>query len=173
MNGMTFILARIIHIVAGVIWAGALIFIAMFLLPAIRATGPTGGAFMQQLVRVQRLPVYLMVLMAFTILSGLTLFWLDYSAFGKAWMHTGTGRTFSAGAAFAILTALLGVVVNMPAARRIGAISASIQAAGAPPSPEQSAEIGRLQKRLYNAGQAAAVLVLLAVICMGVARYMP
>lgn len=48
MNGMAvFLLARFVHVVAGVAWAGALIFIGWFLLPAARATGPAGGAFVQ------------------------------------------------------------------------------------------------------------------------------
>jgi len=168
-----FLLARFVHVVCGVLWAGALIFIAWVLLPAIRGTGPAGGALMQQLVRVQRLPVYLMVLAILTILSGLSLFYLDATAFGEAWLHTGPGRTFSAGGALAILTAILGMAVNTPAAKKMGVLMGSIQAAGAPPSPEQTAEIGRLQNRLYRATQLAAVLILLAVICMGVARYVP
>ncbi|HEY8793641.1 MAG TPA: hypothetical protein VIM15_01765 [Gemmatimonadaceae bacterium] len=174
MNGMSvFLLARFIHVVVGVTWAGALIFIAWFLLPAVRATGPAGGTFMQQIVRVQKLPVYLIGLMALTILSGLSLFWLDVTAFGEAWMHTGPGRTFSLGGALAIVTAILGSSVNAPTARKIGELSASIQASGTPPSAAQAAELARLQNRLYRAGQAAAVLMLLAVTCMGVARYVP
>jgi hypothetical protein len=168
-----FLLARFVHVVAGVAWAGALIFIGWFLTPAIRASGPAGGALMQQLVRVQRLPVYLMTLMALTILSGLSLFWLDISAFGQAWMHTGAGRTFSAGGALAILVAIFGMAVNVPASKKLGAIMASIHESGSQPSAEQAAEVGRLQNRLYRAGQVAAVLILLAVICMGVARYVP
>jgi uncharacterized membrane protein len=168
-----FLLARFVHVVAGVAWAGALIFIAWFLTPALRATGPSSGALMQQLVRVQRLPVYLMALMALTILSGLSLFWLDITAFGPAWMHTGAGRTFAAGGAFAILSAILGMVVNAPTSKKLGALMGSIQAAGKQPSTEQTAELGQLQNRLYRAGQAVAVLILLAVICMSVARYVP
>jgi uncharacterized membrane protein len=174
MNGMSvFLIARFVHVVAGVAWAGALIFIGWYLTPAVRAVGPSGGALMQQLVRVQRLPVFLLTLMALTVLSGLSLFWLDLTAFGPAWMHTGAGRTFAAGGVFAILTAILGLAVNVPASNKLGALMASIHAAGTQPSAEQAAELGRLQRRLYRAGQAAAVLVLLAVICMGVARYVP
>lgn len=172
-DSAVFLLARFIHVVAGVTWAGALIFIGWFLLPATRATGPAGGTFMQQLVRVQRMPLYLMLLMALTILSGLSLYWLDLSAFGSAWMHTGPGRTFSAGAVFGILTAIVGVAVNMPTAKKLGELGASIQAGGKPPTTEQAAEIQRLQNRLYSAGRWITALVLLAVACMGVARYVP
>jgi uncharacterized membrane protein len=174
MNGMSvFLIARFVHVVAGVAWAGALIFIAWFLLPAARATGPASAALMQQLMRVQRLPTYLVILMILTILSGLSLFYLDVVAFGPAWVHTGPGRTFSLGAALGILTALLGMIVNVPTSKKIGELGASIQASGAPPSAEQAAELGRLQNRLYSAAQVATVLILLAVTCMGVARYIP
>jgi len=51
-----FLLARFIHVVAGVAWAGALVFITVILLPAIRGAGPAGGSVMDQIVRVRRLP---------------------------------------------------------------------------------------------------------------------
>ena len=119
------------------------------------------------------MPLYLMLLMALTVLSGLSLFWLDISAFGPGWVHTGPGRTFSAGAAFGILTAILGGAINAPTAKKLGALGASVQAWGKPPTPEQAAEIARLQNRLYSAGRWITALVLIAVICMGVARYVP
>ena len=174
MNGtFIFLLARFFHIAAGAMWVGAIIFIAWFLLPSIRATGPAGGALMQQLVRVQKLPVYLMVLAIVTVLSGLSLFWLDFSAMGVAWMHSGPGRTFSAGGGLAILVAIIGMAVNTPAAKRLGVLAGEIEAAGGPPSAAQGAEMERLQNRLFRATQLAAVLILLSVICMGVARYVP
>ena len=174
MNGISvFLIARFVHVVAGVAWAGALIFIPWFVLPAVRASGSAGGTFMQQIVRVQKLPMHLIGLMALTILSGLSLYWLDITALGAAWMRTGPGRTFSLGGAFAILAALLGLLVNAPTAGKLSALAASIHAAGAPPTPAQGAELGRLQTRLTRAGEGAAALILLAVACMGVARYIP
>jgi hypothetical protein len=168
-----FLLSRFVHVVAGVAWAGALIFIGWFLLPAARATGAAGATFMQQIVRVQRVPTYLMILLTLTVLSGLSLYYLDVTAFGPAWVHTGPGRTFSFGAALGILTALLGMFVNVPTAKKMGALSESIQASGGQATAAQAAELGRLQIRLFRAAQAAALLVLLAVTCMGVARYVP
>lgn len=173
MGPYLFILARFIHVLAGVTWAGALIFVGWFVLPAVRGAGPAGGAVMQQLVRVQRLPAHLITLMALTLLSGFSLFYLDIVAFGAAWVHTGPGRTFSLGAAFAILAALFGMFVNAPAAKRMGVLGAAIAATGAPPSQEQAAELGRLQVRLTTAARVITVLILLAVTCMAVARYIP
>ncbi len=43
MGPYLFILARFIHVLAGVTWAGALIFVGWFVLPAVRGAGPAGG----------------------------------------------------------------------------------------------------------------------------------
>jgi uncharacterized membrane protein len=168
-----FLLARLIHVLAGVAWAGALVFITVILLPAIHGAGPAGGSVMDQVVRVRRLPIMLMSLAILTVLTGLSLFYLDFTAFGPAWVHTGPGRTFSLGGALAILGMIVGMSVNTPTAKKLGALTATITANGGPPSPEQAAELGRLQNRLVVAGKFVMVLVLLAVACMGVARYVP
>jgi hypothetical protein len=55
----------------------------------------------------------------------------------------------------------------------MGALVAAIRASGGPPSPEQAAEVQRLQVRLTNAMRVAAVLLLLAIAAMSVARYVP
>ena len=168
-----FILARFIHVVCGVIWAGSLLFFAFMLTPAIRATGPSGGAVIQQLMRNQRLQPFLITLMLLTVLSGLTLYRLDMVAFGPTWVHTGPGRTFAAGAVFAILGVIVGLSINAPAAGKLGALGGAIQAAGRQPSADEAAEMGRLQKRIARGGMITTVLILLAVTCMGVARYIP
>lgn len=168
-----FLLARLIHVLAGVAWAGALVFITVILLPAIRGAGPAGGSVMDQVVRVRRLPIVLMTLAILTVFSGLSLWYLDFHALGDAWAHSAQGRTFSLGGVLAILGMIVGMSVSTPTARKLSALTGSITANGGPPSPEQAAELGRLQNRLVAAAKIVMVLVLLAVACMGVARYVP
>ncbi len=165
-------LLRAIHVVFGVVWVGALVFIAAFLTPSVRAAGPGGGAVMQQIVLVRRLPLWLMMAMLLTLVSGLTLYWCDSAGFRSAWLASGPGRTFGLGGALAIVAAIFGMAVNVPTARRLGALVASMQSGG-PPPPENLAEIQRLQAKLAWAGTTAAVLVLLATLAMAVARYVP
>ena len=172
-NTYVFLLARLIHVVCGVAWAGALFFITVTLLPAIKGAGPAGGSVMDQMIRVRRLPIMMMSVAILTVLSGLSLFYLDVHGFGPAWVHTGPGRTFSLGGLLAILGMGVGMGVSTPASKKLGALMASIKASGAPPSPEQAAQLGRLQNRLVVAGKVVMVLILLAVACMGVARYVP
>ena len=164
---------RFIHIVVGVCWVGAVVFIAAFLLPTIKAVGPAGGAVMQDLTLVRRLPAFLTAGVLLTTLSGLALFYSDSMGFTGAWMASGPGKTFSFGAALGIITAIMGLTINAPTAKRIGALSAAVRASGGPPSAEQAAELQRLQGRLAGAMRIAAVLLLLATAAMSVARYMP
>ena len=46
-----YLVLRLIHILAGVSWAGAAVAFAAFVDPSVRASGPSGGPVIQQLVR--------------------------------------------------------------------------------------------------------------------------
>jgi uncharacterized membrane protein len=165
------IFLRLLHIVVGVFWVGAVAFIAFLLLPAVRETGPAGGAVMQRLMA-RGVNLWLMAGAILTVLSGLALYWHDSAGFSStAWLASGPGRTFGLGAVLAFIGVGIGMGVNSPAARRLGALMAGIQAAGRPPSPEETATIERLQDRLGKGGVAAAVLLLLAAAAMAAARY--
>jgi uncharacterized membrane protein len=173
MPPFVFLLLRFIHIVVGVAWAGSVIFIAMFLLPAIRSTGPNGGAVMSYLTQVKRMPSYLMGGVILTILSGIALYWNASAGFSTQWMSSGPGMTFAFGGAMGIIVAILGGAVNAPTAKRMGELGAEIAASGGPPSASQAAEMQRLQTRMSAAMRAASVLLFLALTAMAVARYVP
>lgn len=162
---------RLVHIVLGLFWVGAVAFIAFLLFPAVRESGPAGGAVMQRLMG-RGMSVWLMAAAILTVLSGLALYWHDSAGFSSAaWLGSGPGRTFGLGAVFAFIGVGIGMGVNARAAKQLGALTAGIQAAGRPPSPDETATIQRLQDRLSKAGVVVAVLLLLAAAAMAVARY--
>jgi uncharacterized membrane protein len=169
----TVYLLRVVHILIGAFWVGAIVFMAALLMPSVRAAGPAGGAVMQQLVAARRLPIWLMTAAILTVVSGIGLYWVDSAGFRSAWLGSGPGRTFGLGGTFAILAALLGMVVNSPTARRLTALAARVQGSGRPPVPEEAAEMKRLQARLARATMVAAGLLVLATLAMAVARYVP
>ena len=68
------LLARLVHIVVGVFWAGTVIFNAWLLAPALRDIGPDAGKVMGALAR-RGMLVILPVTGILTILSGLWLYW--------------------------------------------------------------------------------------------------
>jgi hypothetical protein len=174
MSSGLLLLLRLIHIVIGVFWVGAVAFLAFFLIPTLESIGPAGGPVMQQLTQVRRMPAWLTAAGVLTILAGLLLYWHDSAGFGSAeWMGSGPGITFGLGAVLAIAGTGFGTAVNAPAARELGAIMARAQAAGGPPSPAELAAVQRLQMRLAWGARVSAVLLLLAAAAMSVARYIP
>jgi len=165
------LLMRIVHVFVGVFWAGAVLFIAGFLFPSVRAAGPAGGQIMQQLTLVRRMPVWLMGAAVLTLLSGFGLYWHDGMVSGSAWFGSGPGKVFGLGGLLALAAAVLGMAVNSPTAKRLGALMGAIQAAGRAPSADELAEARRLQARLGTATLTVAILVGLATLAMAIARY--
>jgi uncharacterized membrane protein len=166
-------LLRVVHVLVGAFWVGSILFMAAFLVPSVRAAGPAGGAVMQQLVQARRLPRWLQTAAILTIVSGIGLYWVDSAGFRSAWLGSGPGRVFGLGGTFAVLAAIVGVVVNLPTARRLTALAARVQSSGRPPAPDEAAEMQRLQARLGRATMVAAGLLVLATLAMAVARYVP
>jgi uncharacterized membrane protein len=165
------IVLRLVHVLAGVVWVGAAIFVAVFLFPAVVAAGPAGGAVMRQLTQVRRLPLVLTWATWLTIGSGVLLYWRLSGGFHPAWLQSGPGLTFGLGGLAGVAAAVLGMVVNAPTAKRIGELGQGIAAAGGPSTPEQSAEMARLQGTMRRATVAGAALLVVSTIAMAVARY--
>jgi len=171
MSSPIVVLLRLLHIVSGVFWVGSVLFFARFLLPTAASLGPAAGPVMDHLTRVKKVPQNLIAAGFISILSGLGLFWHDSAGSQSDWMRSPTGMTFSTGAALAIIALLIGITVNRPTADRLGALMATIQAGGGPPSPEQTASMKALQARLGAALRVVAILLVLATAAMAVARY--
>ncbi|MEO8294664.1 MAG: hypothetical protein ABI613_04035 [Gemmatimonadota bacterium] len=171
MSGTTIILLRLIHILSGVFWVGSVLFVARFLMPALRAIGPASGPVMQQLTQVRKLPLFMMIVAILTILSGITLYWQDSGGFTGAWIDSAPGRVFGLGGILAIVAGIIGMAINTPTGRKMGELGAAIGRSNGPPSPEQVAEIGRLQGKMYSSMQVVAVLLVLATAAMAIARY--
>jgi uncharacterized membrane protein len=165
------LLLRLIHILAGVFWAGSAFFLAGFLIPTIRETGPEGGRVMGYLVGRRRLPVFVGIAMLLTVLSGIIMYGRTAAATHGTWTGTAPGIAYGVGGLSAILAAIVGMGISGAAGRRMAAIGQLVAEAGRP-SPEQQAEIARLQHRMALGARIAAGLVAVAVVAMATARYL-
>ena len=165
------VVLRLLHIVSGAFWFGAVLFTARFLMPSLAASGPAGGAVMTQLVK-RGISQAMMGAAIVNVLAGVWLMYLVSGGDVGAWMKTNMGRTLSLGAVFAILSMIAGMVMNTPAGKRLGVIGAEIAKRGGPPTPEEVAEMSRLQARIRNGTVIVAVLLTLAIAAMAVGRYM-
>jgi uncharacterized membrane protein len=166
----TTILLRLIHILAGIFWVGAVFVVAGFLVPTVRETGREGGRFMQHLAQRRRLPIVLGIAMGLTVLSGFAMYGRLVSATHGQWASSRPGIGYGVGALAAILAAISGAAISGSAARRMAAIGQTAGAAG--PSAEQQAEMGRLQSRMALGSRVTAGLLAVAAGAMAVARYL-
>ncbi|HEU5171562.1 MAG TPA: hypothetical protein VFU46_13530 [Gemmatimonadales bacterium] len=164
-------LLRIIHILAAVFWVGAALFVAAFLMPALRAAGPAAGPVMQQLTQARRLPQWMMVATVVTLLSGAVLYWGAARVGGPAWLGSGPGQAFGLGGVLSLAAGVLATAVNAPTGKRLGALGAALATAGRPPSAEETALLQRLQRRLARAAWLGVALLVLATVAMAAARY--
>ncbi|HEU5183246.1 MAG TPA: hypothetical protein VFU01_01680 [Gemmatimonadaceae bacterium] len=161
---------RLFHVVGGIFWAGGAMLMTGFIFPTVRASGPQGGRFMQELAQ-RKLPVFMNASAGLTMLSGLILYGRLAAANG-GWPATRSGIAFGIGGLAAILAGIIGGAFVGRTAQRLGKLGEKVQASGGPPSPEQAAEMGRLQTRMWNAMRAVAALLAVAVVAMAIARYL-
>ena len=163
---------RFVHIVGGVFWVGAVFLMVGFIFPTVRETGPTGGRFMQELMQRRRLSVFMNSAAGLTMLSGFIMYGRITAATNGAWAGTRAGMTLGIGGLATILAAIIGGAIVGRGGARLANLSQTIQASGGAPSPEQGAEIGRLQARMGKAMRVVAALLFVAVTTMATARYL-
>ena len=166
------IVARLLHVLLGVFWAGTLIFTAYFLVPAIAEAGPDGAKVMAGVQR-RRFMDVMPVVALLTILSGLWLYWKISGGFDHHWMHTPTGLAYGIGGVLAIMAFGIGIGVMRPAMKRVGGLAAGAAQEPDPAKRERMmGEVAGLRRRSATAGSLVATLLTIATALMGVARYL-
>jgi uncharacterized membrane protein len=165
------IFLRFLHIVSAIFWAGSVMYLALFIVPAVKALGPDGGKFMQQLSQTNKMPLIVTLAGTLTVVAGILLIERISGGFTPEWFGTPHGIIISIGATFAIIAYLTGIFVNKPTVERIAVIGKAAAEKGGPPSPEQLAELQKLRSKLFSAINMTALLVLGAAIAMSIVRY--
>lgn len=168
---VTTIVLRIIHIAAGVFWAGAVFVNEGFLLPTMKATGPGGAPFMRHLMGVQKYPVRIATSGVLVILSGLGMYWRNGSLSNGIWFRSRSAMVYGVGGLSAIIALVFGLAVLTRAAAKMNQVGAAVQASGGPPSPEQAATIAAMQQRITSGTHFVAGLIGITVIAMAIGRY--
>jgi len=69
MSAVIFLLIRVSHILLAVVWLGAVVYTAVFVMPAVAESGPAGGQVMDAIAR-RGLTPFLAVVAGLTIVSG-------------------------------------------------------------------------------------------------------
>jgi hypothetical protein len=169
---MELLILRLIHIVCGAFWAGATIYLAIFILPAVRALGPDGSKFMAQLMKTRKLPVFMNIVALLNILSGLRLMQVISGNFSGAWFRTHFGISISIGMVAALGAFSIGFFVSRPTAAKMNAIGGAITAAGGPPTPQQAEQLAALRAKMMKSLTIMAWHLAAALIFMSMAKYL-
>lgn len=166
------IVMRVVHIVGGALWVGAVVFNGVYLIPALAASGPAAGPIMAHFQRRHFFTV-LPVIAVLTLVSGARLLQVASDGFSSAYFASGSGRTYAVGGALALLAFLIGITIVRPSMNRATTLSGSIASATDDASRAAiSAEAGALRRRGASANQVVASLLVAAVVAMAIGRYM-
>ena len=158
------ILARAVHVLSGVIWAGFAIIVGLALVgvPAGETPHAARHARRSMVNRGLRIVAPAAIL---TLLSGAYLF----SA-----LHGGGGApgeiALLLGAVSAVLALIVGAIGNGLPERRLAKLDET--AARTRLSPEMSAEVAALDRRVVFSARVTAALLIMSGLAMGVARYL-
>jgi uncharacterized membrane protein len=163
---------RLVHIAAGVAWAGSLFMFVVFVQPSSAAIAPAGAPFMAELLGKRRLVDRIIAMGALTVAGGLLLYWHDWQAYGSLGDFAGSafGTAITVGAVASLAALAIGVFATRPNVMRLLAIGRRAAEAGGP-TPEQAAEMGGVQERLKVLARASLALLAVAVFAMATARY--
>ena len=162
---------RFVHIVASMCWAGGGFIIFLFVEPTAKALAPTGMQFVQYMVTKRRFSSFMVVSSTLTVLSGALLIWQLTSGHLLGYMKTGPGLGFTLGSIAGITVYFVGMLGINPRAVKLAKLGEAIKAAGGPPTPEQGAELHRLDKEMSALSLADFLLVAISLGLMASARY--
>jgi uncharacterized membrane protein len=162
---------RLIHIVCVVIWAGGMIYLAFFVMPASKRLGADGAKFIQQLSGTNKLPIVMNVAAILSIVTGILLMRKLLGGINLAVFKSTHGTMIVIGGILAIAGFIIGVSVNMPAARRMSSIGRKVATSGSQPARGQLAELQRLRARSSVATNVIALLLFASLVIMSIVKY--
>jgi uncharacterized membrane protein len=166
------VLARVVHVVGGVFWAGAVLFVVHFLEPAVREAGPDGAKVMQALRRRRYLEV-VPVTAILTLVSG---YWLYWRLFGRLLPGPGASGpevALGVGGLASLVAFVIGITLLRPSALRIGALGAELAQTTDPDRKGSlSEEVEWLRLRMRRSGRWVAALLGVAILGMAIGRYL-
>lgn len=166
---MLMVVLRFVHIVLGVLWVGGVFALSVIVIPGMQQLGLP----LDPLTKTLNHRKFSQIMMAFgglTVLAGLTMMYILGHG-NEAFFQSHFGRTLSLGGLCAILALVIGGSVARPALAKIGKLQADLAANPPKGDDPRKAQIAALQQRIVFFSKLVVILLLIAVTCMAVARY--
>ena len=172
MTDWTQITLRLLHIFAGVFWAGTLFFVYQFLAPALGGSGAAGDIVVQQLMLKRKMGIAIPMTALLTVLTGAAMYWRNISLSSGAWAHSRAAGVYGLGAFTGIVSLIVGGTMIGPGFQAIIKIQLESQTGGTPLTPEQMNKIGGYRRRIGIAMRITTLGLAITVITMAIGRYM-
>lgn len=170
MNDSWFLVLRAAHVLLAALWLGAAFMLSIFVMPAVRDVGPTGGQFMQTLHR-RKLDAFMAFAAILTVLTGLWLYWRFTAGLDEEVILSPGGLAFGIGGMCGLLAMILGGAILGRGFARIAALGERATAAPEAERATHMQEIETLRKRLGVAGRLILLLMVLALVLMAIGHY--
>lgn len=171
MQVLYLIVLRFVHVISSVCWAGGGIVTFLFVGPTAKDLAPAGMQFLAHMAGKRRFNTFMIINSTLTVLSGALLLWASTGGDLISYMQTGPGLGFMLGSLAGVVVYFVGMFgIGMPLGK-LTQIGEEIQKAGTPPTPEQVAQIQKLEKTVSVNEKIDFTLVALSLILMGTARY--
>jgi hypothetical protein len=161
------IILRFLHVVGGAFWFGSSMMMGFFVGPAVAAIGDAGPKFMGHVILKAKLHTVIAISAGLTVLAGLGLYWIDSEGFTSAWTRSGPGIVFGIGAFFGLIGFIFGNLLGINI-KKVVTTGSQIQGK---PTAEQLSQIQTAQKTMSTAGPISSYALIVALVCMSVARY--
>ena len=166
-----FLALRAAHVLMAGIWVGSTVFMSGLLMPAIEASGPSGGQVMMRMDR-GGIATYMAVLGGATVLTGLYLLWHFTGGFDPAVAASHAGMAFGTGGAGGILAGVIGASVVGRSAKKIASLMR--EAVGMTDGPVKGAlmqQASALGRRAKSGSRVGIMLQVIALVLMAVGHY--
>jgi len=146
---------RFLHIVSGALWVGSAFLFSGFIGPSAAEVGPSAGPLLTALVKKRKLPKVIKAISGITVLAGWILWLRDMDLYGGLgdWLSSSFGAVLTVGAVLATTAFVIGLIGVAPNVEKLVDLGGEIAAGGGQPTPEQGAEMGRIQKALETASK--------------------
>ena len=162
-----FLVLRFLHVFGGAFWFGSAMMVGFMVTPTVAATGEVGQKFMAALVQKANLTKRIAAAGGLTILAGAGLYWMDSNGLTSAWMKSSPGVVFFIGGFFGLIGFIFGMLIG----KNVNTIVKTGSEIQGKPTPEQLGVIQAAQKQLKVVGPISSFSLIIAAICMSVARY--
>lgn len=150
---------RAAHILAAALWVGAGALLTLYVMPSIRSAGAAGGSVVAEAMR-RGMGIFMASVAGTTILTGLWLYWIWFSA-------RGAGASFGAGAVMLMIGALAGIAAAIMGGAILGRISRELaELVRAPAGEATQARIAALHVRGSAVSKVVLTLLVTALLLM-------